>query len=117
VTFDQPSLWNGPAPSVPSQPMVRRTDPGTSRDAAECAALSAPKVRAQCLDALIRAGETGMTDHELGAAVGRLQTSAGVRRKELERAGLVVVVLGADGEPLRRRTPSGSTAMVWRAVR
>jgi hypothetical protein len=26
VTFEQPSLWNGPAPSVPSQPMVRHDD-------------------------------------------------------------------------------------------
>lgn len=114
MTFEQPSLWNGPAPSVPSQPMVRRDDHDTSNGAAVIALFDAPNLRARCLDALIEHGP--MTDHELAAVVGRQQTSAGKRRLELQRAGLVEQVVGDDGKPLRRLAPSGAPALVWRAV-
>lgn len=91
--------------------MVRITDPDTSRAAAELAAQTAPTLRARCLDAIDAAGPGGMTDFELAAVVGRQQTSAGVRRKELVQMGLVVAT------PMRRPTPSGATAIVWIAAR
>lgn len=50
----------------------------------------------------------GLTDFELGASVGRAQTSAGKRRVELERAGLIEFT-GA-----RRATGGGGTAGVYR---
>lgn len=90
---------------------VRTTDPDTSRAAAELAAQTAPTLRARCLDALEAAGPDGMTDFELAAVVGRQQTSAGVRRKELVQMGLVVAT------PMRRPTPSGATAIVWIAAK
>ncbi len=91
--------------------MVRITDPDTSRAAAELAAQTAPTLRARCLDAIDAAGPGGMTDFELAAVVGRQQTSAGVRRKELVQMGLVVAT------SMRRPTPSGATAIVWIAAR
>ena len=99
-----------------SAPSFRASDPETSRDAAALASLTAPTVRQRALAALRAAGADGLTDFELAEIVGRQQTSAGVRRKELERAGLVVVLLGADGRPVRRSTPSGATALVWIAA-
>lgn len=99
-----------------SAPSFRASDPETSRDAAALASLTAPTVRQRALAALRAAGADGLTDFELAEIVGRQQTSAGVRRKELERAGLVVVLLGADGRPVRRSTPSGATALVWIAT-
>lgn len=96
-----------------SAPSFRASDPETSRDAAALASLTAPTVRQRALAALRAAGADGLTDFELAAIVGRQQTSAGVRRKELERAGLVVALIGADGRPVRRSTPSGATAIVW----
>lgn len=116
MTWSQPALWNGPDPSALPQtrPMARRSDPDTSRDASVIALFDAPNLRERCLEAFRARGP--MTDHELAAAVGRQQTSVGVRRKELERVGLVELVYGVDGKPARRLTPSGATAQVWRAV-
>jgi hypothetical protein len=85
---------------------VRVTDPDTSHDAA---ALDRARDRDRAYAALARAPE-GLTDFELGAAIGRQQTSAGKRRGELRDAGLVV----DSGE--RRPAPSGSRAIVWRLV-
>lgn len=113
---DQLDLWAAPQHHdyAVTRPMARRTDPDTARDAAILVLPTAASVREQCLAALREHGP--MTDFQLAAIVGRQPTSAGVRRKELERAGLVEVVLGGDGKPLRRPSPSGTPAMVWRAV-
>lgn len=50
----------------------------------------------------------GLTDFELAELIDSQQTSAGVRRKELERAGLVVATTK------RRPSPSGKPVIVWR---
>jgi hypothetical protein len=52
----------------------------------------------------------GLTDFELADLMERAQTSAGKRRCELRDLGLV------EDSGLRRRTPSGATAIVWRLV-
>lgn len=50
----------------------------------------------------------GLTDFELGDLMHRQQTSAGKRRLELERDGLV------EHTDIKRLAPSGSMATVWR---
>lgn len=90
--------------------LVRNSDPDTSRDAA---AKQTPGRRARgqwlVLDALARRGP--LTDFEHEAINGLIQTSAGKRRVELQRKGLV------ERTEARRATPSGSTAIVWRITR
>ena len=75
-------------------------------------------LRARCLHALAVAGYRGLTDFELEAVTGIKQTSAGKRRLELQRAGLVDRCMMVDPETLglvagRRRAPSGVWAAVW----
>lgn len=87
-----------PAPS-------HRNDPDTSREAA-----GKVKVGPLCrkvLAALYRAGEYGATDQELGIATGLTAPSAGTRRGQLAKLGLVEVVEG-----VRRLTPMGNPARV-----
>lgn len=90
-------------------PAARTTDPSTSHEAAR----AHPEVRItdrdRALAALRAAGPNGLTDHELGEQIGRIQTSAGKRRKELQDVGLV------ENSGMRRLSPSGSPAIVWRA--
>lgn len=92
------------------EPSARQTDPATSWDAARMAKRGAARLRDRCLKALRDAGESGLTDFELADKVGSQQTSAGKRRGELEKAGLVVRTED------RRPSPSGASAMVWRAA-
>lgn len=92
------------------QPVARRSDPDTSHAAARDARAGAASVRARCLVALRNAGERGLTDFELADEVGSQQTSAGRRRKDLVDLGLV------EDSKERRPAPSGSDAIVWRAV-
>lgn len=92
-----------------ADPIARVTDPITSHEAASLATLTAPTLRERCLHELRKAGTRGLTDFELAEKVGRQQTSAGKRRKELQDAGLVVAT------DKRRRTPSGASAIVWAA--
>lgn len=75
-------------------------------------------LRARCLQALSDAGYHGLTDFELEAATGIKQTSAGKRRLELQRAGLVDRCMVIDPDTLglvpgRRPAPSGVWAAVW----
>lgn len=86
---------------------ARVSDPDTSHHAAWLASLTSDHLRARCLRAL---KACPLTDFELGDAVGRQQTSAGKRRGELVALGLV------EDSGLRRPTPSGATAIVWRAT-
>jgi hypothetical protein len=97
----QPSLFDAPA--------ARATDPDTSWAAASDARRSASTHRIRALDAL-RANPAGLTDFELAELLRVGQTSIGKRRGELRDAGLV-----ADSGR-RRPAPSGSAAIVWRAV-
>lgn len=91
-------------------PAARASDPHTSHAAARDAGRRAPVLRNRCLAALRAAGERGMTDFELAAAVCSQQTSAGKRRGELVKLGLV------EYAGCKRQSPSGSDAMVWRVV-
>lgn len=118
--WDQLGLWNAPAHyevavTQPSRGMFRRSDPATSQGAAVVALHDAAGLRAQCLSALVRCGAEGATDFELASMVGRQQTSAGKRRLELQRAGLVAALI-VDGVQVRRPAPSGTPALVWVAV-
>lgn len=85
----------------------RRRDPTTSHDAANANQSGRHKDRQRALE-IHRAHPDGLTDHELAALMDRVQPSAGKRRGELRDAGLIV----DSGE--RRRTPQGSTAIVWK---
>jgi len=87
---------------------ARNSDPETSHLAAEGAHRTAHAFREECYRALMVAGPAGLTDFELADRVGRQQTSAGKRRGELVTRGVV------EDSGQRRRTPSGSTAIVWR---
>lgn len=104
-----PDLYN-PAPDPLWTPVARNSDPQTSHQAAEYAAVNAGTCRARALQALVAAGDRGLTDFELAAWTHLQQTSVGVRRKELVRMGLVE----STGE--RRPSPSGALAMVWRVT-
>lgn len=98
--------------------MVRRNDMETSRDAAILALPNVANHRQRVLHALYHAGWRGLTDFELEARTGIRQTSAGKRRLELERAGLVTRCMMVDPVTLqlvpgRRPAPSGASAAVW----
>lgn len=101
VTLTQPDLF--------SQPVARTRDPDTSHAAGR----DATKRRTEAQEAALRAfraNPSGLTDFELSDITGRIPTSIGKRRLELQRAGLVI----ATDE--RRPTPSGSSAIVWKVA-
>ena len=92
-----------------SDPAARWTDPETSHEAAA----AHPDVRATDRDlalTVLRAHPDGLTDFELGVLMGRQQTSAGKRRCDLMRLGLV------EYAGIKRPSPSGSPARVWRVI-
>lgn len=89
--------------------LFRASDPDTSRDAAQDNAPRAPRHRDLALRVL-RAHPEGLTDFELAELTGIAQTSVGKRRLELLRDGLV------ENTGKRRPSPSGSAAIVWKAV-
>lgn len=91
-------------------PVARRTDPDTSHQAAQRTQATAPGHRAIALAELRAAGTRGLTDFELADRTGIAQTSIGKRRGELVAVGLVVPT------DFRRPSPSGTPAIVWRAV-
>lgn len=93
------------APEV-TEAAFRATDPVTSMAAAADATKRLPRTRSLVLAALATLRQA--TDFELADATGLQQTSAGKRRLELERAGLVERVVGVT-----RPAPSGSAAQVW----
>jgi hypothetical protein len=110
--MEQPSLFSdnlGGIELVLACP-ARATDPGTAHEAAT----ANPDIRGQQRIAVLGhfqvRGGYGSTDYETGCTLGILRTSAGKRRKELCEMGLVV-----DSE-MRRKTNTGSTAIVWRLV-
>lgn len=96
--------------AVVEPPLVRALDCATSIAAAKFALLRAGTNRHRCLDALVHAGERGLTDFELEDATGLKQTSCGKRRGELVVEGYV------EKTDVRRDAPSGVTAIVWRAT-
>lgn len=86
--------------------LVRSTDPETSRQAAESASHRGPSQRRRVWEALKKLG--GATDYELSVEVGILRSSAAKRRQELVDLGHVVET------PFRRKTDTGTEAIVWR---
>lgn len=93
----------------PTRPGVRNSDPDTAHRAWEAqntARISNGQLKV--LLALAAAGDWGMTDHEHEPVNGLLQDSAGKRRLELVRKGLV-----AERTGFKRATPRGEKAQVW----
>lgn len=87
-------------------PLARVTDPPTSEAAAGSVNVRTGH-RRLVLDALIAAGDDGLTDFELAARVGIKQTSCGKRRGELVDARLV----RSTGRV--RPSDTQSDALVW----
>lgn len=94
----------------------------TSRDANLYSLPHRKRDRDRVLEALTAAGEEGLSDFELAAALSTVgprigQTSAGKRRLDLERDGLVAkrLVIGKDLTlvPDRRPSPTGADAGVY----
>ena len=86
---------------------ARASDPSTSHLAVEDAKKNAAKGRQIALQVL-QEHRAGLTDFELATLAGWQQTSIGKRRGELRDLGLVI------DSGLRRPSPSGSKAIVWR---
>ena len=95
-------------PDLFSGPGARRTDPETSHLAADLYPKLRSRDRREALFAHFLSSRSGMTDFELGDAIGRQQTSAGKRRGELRDMGLI------EATQERRPAPSGSPTIVWR---
>lgn len=97
----QPDLltWSPP-------PNARANDPDTSIAAANLNPLLRHTDRRAALLALYHATD-GLTDFELGEAIGRKQTSAGKRRGELRDEAL------ARDSGQRRPSDTGSPSIVW----
>lgn len=93
---------------------VRATDPESARLAWQRQndyGLTENQVKV--LAALVEAGDRGMVDHDHQAVNGLGQDTAGKRRLELARKGLVEA---KTGDQSRRLTPRGSWAQVWVAT-
>lgn len=89
----------------------RTTDPETARLAAEAVEERLTEHQWLVLTALVEAGATGLIDHEHEARSGLIPTSAGKRRKELERLGLCEEIPGG-----RRPTAHSRLAQVHRVT-
>lgn len=85
----------------PMGPAARATDPDTAKAAASQQAANPDRLSEA---AAYHRGADGLTDFQHGYLQ---QTSAGKRRKELQRAGLV------EDSGTRAPSPSGSPAIVW----
>lgn len=86
--------------------LVRTQDPDTSRKAAESASRRGPSQRRRVWEALKKLG--GATDYEISVECGILRSSAAKRRQELVDLGHVIET------PFRRKTDTGTEAIVWR---
>jgi len=94
-----------------SEPLARRTDPVTSHEAAHRASFSASAHRVMAMEALLRYG--AMTDFELADVTRLQQNSVGKRRKDCQDAGFIERLKDEEGLTVKRKTPSGSNAIVW----
>ncbi len=86
-----------------TSPRHRVTDPDTARAAADSAGERLTEHQLLVLEALAHAGRAGLIDHEHEARNGLIPTSAGKRRKELERLGLC--------EPTDQKRPTSRSAL------
>lgn len=87
---------------------ARRTDPATSHESARLHPAIRRLDRWKVLQAHALNSERGLDDYDLAFKVGRQQNSAGKRRGELMKDGLIA----KTNE--RRRAPSGASCIVWR---
>ena len=92
---------------LPLTPGARSTDPGTSHVAAFEQRRRMSGTHQRALAELALAGEVGLNDFELAARAGRKQTSIGVRRGELVKAGLV------RSAGITRPSDTGDPSTVW----
>ena len=106
----QPSLFDSMPIDTIINPirLARTTDPDTSHKAAQNASRRGPSQRKRIWEALKRLGDA--TDYELSIEVGILRSSAAKRRQELQDLGHV------QPTEHRRRTDTGSLAVVWRCT-
>lgn len=81
-----------------TQTLVRRTDPQTSHQAAQQAALFAPAHAARIHEALLNGPNGGMNAEQIGHATGLTVVQVDRRTIELQRRGLIRVrqVNGSD---------------------
>jgi hypothetical protein len=103
-----PSLFD-PMPIdtlIDASRLVRTNDPHTSHEAASNASRRGPSQRRRVWESLKRLGDA--TDYELSIETGILRSSAAKRRQELVDLGHVV------DTPFRRKTDTGTMAIVWR---
>jgi hypothetical protein len=92
----------------------RYTDTSTAAGAAVIMLGSRADGKRRVLPALAAAGERGLTDFDYLALIGMHQTTAGKRRLDLERDGLVRRACEvAGGFAVRPSATSGSPAAVW----
>lgn len=99
--------WDRPSDKYPLPPTARPTDPETSKEAGRQAH---GKLRQQVLAVLREAGEDGLTDFEVSQKLDILRGTASKRRSELGHQGFV------QATNRRRKTDTGSSAIVWQAV-
>ncbi len=89
-------------------PLVRASDPATSRAAAAVVKPRLNETRLVVLDHLARHVHDGLTDHELSASTEMVLSSAAKRRGDLCKLGYV------EEAGNRRPSPSGVPSLVWR---
>ena len=92
---------------------ARRTNPTTSKLAAQRVPEVAASHHPQILAALKRAGRRGMTVYEIAALCRIGAHAVGKRMSELDQLGHAEVLTGEDGQAATRTTPSGRSARVW----
>lgn len=86
---------------------ARRTDPETSRDAADSIA-DVRLILRRKVERFARAqGALGFTDYDMGMALGDHGSGLRTRRNELTKEGIIVPT------EQRRTLPSGRKAVVW----
>ncbi len=85
--------------------MFRRTDPATSRLAAQ--AVNAESVRQIIVAQLLKSGKDGLTSLDVADHTGIQRVTVSPRFRELEKTGLIVRTTR------RRQGWTGSTSEVW----
>jgi hypothetical protein len=106
MTDPQPTLWEALDRVIPAHRLARPTQPETAKDASESASRRAPSQRRRVWEALKELGSA--TDYEISIHLGILRSSAAKRRQELSDLGFIV----DTGQ--RRKTDTGTSAVVWR---
>lgn len=101
----------GNAPEKPLPPKLPHNNTVTSKLAAQSMRCSAGAQQQRVLECLQQAGDAGLTDDEMQAALNLSGNSQRPRRRRLVELGLV-----ADSQTMRK-TGSSHAAIVWRVTR